>query len=86
MDFSVHLERNVRYLFKVGGKVTLYSSVILKMIFFFFGGGRGSNPGSCIFYVLSKPTELNSRRLENDFKQRLKADDVSIIKKANRWH
>jgi len=29
----------------------------------FFGGGRGSNLGPCIFYALSIPTELSSRRL-----------------------
>jgi len=28
---------------------------------FSFGGGRGSNPGPCIFYVLSIPTKLSSR-------------------------
>lgn len=32
-------------------------------IFIFFGGGRGSNPGPCIFYALSIPTELSSRGL-----------------------
>jgi hypothetical protein len=29
----------------------------------FFGGGRDLNPEPCIFYVLSKPTELSSRGL-----------------------
>jgi len=29
---------------------------------FFFGGGRGSNPGPYIFYALFIPTELSSRR------------------------
>jgi len=28
---------------------------------FFFGSGRGLNPGLCIFYALSQPTELSSR-------------------------
>jgi hypothetical protein len=28
---------------------------------FFFGGGRGSNHGPCIYYALSIPTELSSR-------------------------
>ena len=27
---------------------------------FFFGGGRDSNPGPCIYYALSIPTELSS--------------------------
>ena len=27
----------------------------------FFCGGRGLNPGPCIFYALSLSTELNSR-------------------------
>ncbi|RHN66740.1 hypothetical protein MtrunA17_Chr3g0094821 [Medicago truncatula] len=30
--------------------------------FFFLGGGRGLNPGSCIYYELSLPTELSIRR------------------------
>jgi len=27
----------------------------------FFGSGRGLNPGPCIFYALSQPTELSSQ-------------------------
>jgi len=36
--------------------------VRIKLKFLFFlGGGRGSNPGPCIFYALSIPIELSSR-------------------------
>jgi len=31
----------------------------------FFGGGRGFNPGPCIFYALSILTELSSQRQKN---------------------
>jgi hypothetical protein len=31
------------------------------LVFFFFCGGRYLNPGPCIFYALSVPTELCSR-------------------------
>jgi len=32
-----------------------------KLILYFFGGGRGSNPRPYIFYALFLPTELSSR-------------------------
>jgi hypothetical protein len=32
----------------------------LHVIYFFFRGSRGLNPGPCIYYALSKPTELSS--------------------------
>ena len=31
------------------------------MVILFFCGGRGLNPGHCIYYALSIPTELSSR-------------------------
>jgi len=40
-----------------------------KNPFFFFCGGRGLTSGSCIYYVLSLPTELSSR---GQFHQNLK--------------
>ena len=32
-----------------------------QRLIFFFCGGRGLNLRPCIYYTLSKPTELNSR-------------------------
>ena len=42
-----------------------YRSQILNLyskVYVFFGGIRDSNPRPCIYYVLSLPTELSSRR------------------------
>ena len=34
---------------------------LISFLVFFFGVGRGLNPGPCIYYALSLPTELSSR-------------------------
>jgi len=33
------------------------------LFYYFFGSGRGLNPGPCIFYALFQPTDLSSRGL-----------------------
>jgi len=38
-----------------------------SLVFFFFGGGQGSNPRPYIFYALSILTELSSRGQLTDF-------------------
>jgi hypothetical protein len=40
---------------------TLNINFTPKVWFDLFGGGRGSNPEPCIYYVLSLSTELSSR-------------------------
>jgi len=44
--------------------VVSFDRIILtqpKLRIYIFGSGRGLNPGPCIFYALSQPTELSSR-------------------------
>jgi len=42
----------------IGSDGYLYILVSTKL---FFCGGRGLNPGPCIYHALSLPTELSSR-------------------------
>jgi len=44
-----------------GGNIRFYVTICLV----YFCGGRGLNPGPCIYYALSLPTELKLTRTQS---------------------
>jgi hypothetical protein len=62
VDGPTHQTQNLFFLREKTTFLMIFYNLIVKKTMFFFCGGQDLNPGPCIYYALSIPTELSLRR------------------------